>query len=118
MSRLAFGLQPPDGAIVAWGARAIFRNGSINIPRDRWDCIGQLKERKSFLRDVGAHLPLICESAHEAWVNGDLQPDKGGKVTLIDDPVEDDRHVVVEADTRASYGYLYLVAYKINHGDV
>jgi hypothetical protein len=128
--RLAFGLQPPDAAVRAWGCRAIFarpwddRTGAQGVELDL------LYDRQSYgTRDpaeVRGQPPALLK-----WVDGLLK--RGGAVErLIDgaglqprDATELEVAVWVDADgTRrvfrcspnASFGYLYCVAFELAPG--
>lgn len=128
--KLGWGLQPPASATFAWGARAIyslrnhdekfFANGkrrktpksvtvaSIDLPYDRHEMVGGTDaERKAlakWLDTVG--LKALNKCCRDAYLTGDSEDD----VEFFDDK----RGYAIKASPRASYGYLYIVAYKRN----
>jgi hypothetical protein len=117
--KLSWGLQPPPNATVAWGARAILKGvgryaGTIDLLHDRQDSCGPMAARKALAQEMNSGgLDLIRERIKQAWNHGALRPDVENKVTLVDDAIEGgDSGIMVEADTRGSCGYLYLVVYK------
>jgi hypothetical protein len=105
--KLSWGLQPPPGASVAWGARAIFKDGGVDLLHDRQGMVGDKGAKESLAEALnGGPLGAAREQAYTLWSQGKIRGDVAGMVTLVDDG-----QVVIEADTRGSYGYLYMVAY-------
>jgi len=99
-----WGLKPPEGTETAWGARAIFkpRGGPvIDLVFNRQQAIGPKQDRQ-----------LLGE-----WLNSKGLP---GLTALCKDIAGDSDQVVlfssdgyvIEGCPRASFGYLYLVAFK------
>lgn len=107
---LEFGLQPPKGTKVAWGARAIFKpihqNPMIDILWDRQDAFGPQEEREALVgwvkdrglpeieRQISDHPKLFTLTREKAlfkFREGDY---------------------VIEANPKASAGYLYIGAWK------
>lgn len=114
MRKLSWGLQPPPNATVAWGARAILKRGTIDLLHDRQDSCGPMAAREALAQEMNSGgLDLIRERVQQAWNDGELRGDTENKVVLVDDAIEGgDSGIMVEADTRGSCGYLYLVVYK------
>ena len=97
-----WGRTPPATATLAWGARAIYKQGFIDILHDRQSWRGPREDRTAlvaWINDQGiAALKAECE-----------------KVSL---PGDSDATVLwseggftIEASPNASYGYLYITAY-------
>ena len=101
---LSWGILPPDGVQVSWGARVIYTPPTgIDIVHDRQGVQGDGKELKSLV----------------TWVNS--KGLKGLKKLLKTDYLGSDERrevafreggYVLKADPKASYGYLYLGAWK------
>lgn len=106
----AFGLwqECPEDATVAWGARAILRDGFVDLLWDRQSAEGSDEgTRKVFCERVNKVLPVVRAKVKElcsAWRG--MRPNEQEVFVLYEDD-----GIVVKGDTRASYGYLYLVAY-------
>jgi hypothetical protein len=125
-TRLAWGIPAlvPDGALVAWGARAIYRLtdvstptrrdyrgrvtaratsrtvAEIDIPYDRQDRIG------GYDRGFGAWLNKTALPALRKWcVKSYVTTDSADVFTLTDGSY------TLTASPRASFGYLYLTAW-------
>jgi cytoskeleton bundling-enhancing protein CbeA-like protein len=105
-AQLDWGLQPPPGTTVAWGARAISDHGALDLLYDRQSAVGTKPERKRLQAAMNALLPLAREAWRAKYRAGEVRPDEALRVTIA----EGDGWVV-EADTRGSCGYVYLVAY-------
>lgn len=104
MATLGFGLQPPKGTEVAWGARAIYdaRDKFLDLVHDRQDAIGGNEERAAlskWLNNEG--LPRLRTLLLHAELGG------GEDITL---EVHEGGYEL-HANPRASYGYLYLGAW-------
>lgn len=125
---LSWGLQPPPGVRLAWGARAIYslasndtvRRGGrvvrrasttaqIDLLWDRQEAValpgaddeGSRKALARWLDKTG--LPALRRLCRAEYLTGDS-----------DDTVEVCRDgYVLRASPRSSYGYLYLVAYEV-----
>lgn len=106
--RLGFGLQPPEGVTVAWGARAWYKyhpsaeRVMIDLLHDRQDRIGsgeELTPLLDWLNEEG--LAALKRELARYAVTGDS--DASGTVRKAP--------FVIEASPNASYGYLYIVAY-------
>lgn len=91
-----WGIQPPAGIDAAWGARAIFRGGLVDLVWDRqaggdedlreWLNMRGIPQMRRLVADVGS-----SEDREVRWTEG--------AYTIIANP-------------RASYGYLYLGAWR------
>ena len=91
-----------------WGARAIDDPGTFSLLSDRqsWQGgRGQL-DGLSTLLNRGEALARAKEKWRELKRDGEVSRDKARRVVLYKDPL-----IRIEADTRASYGYVYLCAY-------
>lgn len=106
MSDHWFGLQPPERAVRAWGARAIYQHGT------KWP-IDLLPDRQSWRPDEQP------PAEFEEWVNQiglawlrkevtDLYLSPASEEVLR----HDDGPYTIEASPRRSHGYLYIVAYE------
>ncbi len=109
LNKVGFGLwsECPDDARAAWGARAILRDGCVDLLHDRQGSAGDDEDRRVFCKRVDAVLPVVLAKVKElcsAWHG--MRHDEQNVFVLYEDD-----GVVVKGDTRASYGYLYIVAY-------
>ena len=113
-----FGLRPPDGVPVAWGARAIYeikstrrkrgeRRATIDIPYDRQQMVGSDAERKALGVVVNSHLlPALRAELEERDILGDSNE------TIEVSHVSDGYVYRAKASPNGSYGYLYLCAWR------
>jgi hypothetical protein len=93
---MGWGIQPPEGVDHAWGARAIFRGGIIDIVWDRqgggdddlraWLNARGIPQIRRMVADVG-----YGEDREVRWTEG--------AYTIVANP-------------KSSYGYLYLGAWR------
>lgn len=100
------GLLPTTPA--AWGARAIFSNGIVDLPPDRQATQRLRPEDLTLLLQTlnyGA-LETARKEASRLYNVGILRPDEAKEVILYED-----NGIVILANTKASGGYLYLVAF-------
>jgi cytoskeleton bundling-enhancing protein CbeA-like protein len=101
MLKLEWGLQPPEGVMACWGARAIFSRGTIDLLPDRQGVAGQQEDIKplvSWLNSKGLPAMRKAVKALGADEHKEVKVRSGG-FTLVANP-------------RASYGYLYMGAWK------
>ncbi len=104
--KLEFGLQPPEGATVAWGARAIYllrgRVASIDLVPDRKSVIGDGDERDAlYLALDNLLLPALRKECEKRRLEGSSR-----------DLIEiRDAGYVLRASPNASCGYLYIGAW-------
>jgi hypothetical protein len=100
-NRLAWGLQPPEGTRTAWGARAIFENGNIDIVWDRTSTFGIEKNIRKLTAwlDKGGLRGIRKEVKR-------LLPSDSTSVSFTS------RGYIILANPRKSFGYLYLVSYS------
>jgi hypothetical protein len=111
---LQWGLRDavPSHAPVAWGARAIIGASWFDLLPDRQSIIGKAPLRAAMRRALIsiAGLPGYLDKAQSSYsklrLEGKINPNSGGAVTLVND-----YYVRIEADPRASHGYLYLAAW-------
>lgn len=97
---MTWGLKAPEGVSVAWGARAIYRDMTIDLLPDRQSWSGEdRKPLMGWLNSKGIEgIRKVCDDAY-------LTTDSAETVTFREGGW------VIEASPRASYGYLYMVAY-------
>jgi hypothetical protein len=110
-----FGLVPPEGVTVAWGARAIDDGRSFGILHDRQSFKGS-KEDKTEMDELAAQLNggiLKACQAEFARLKSDweIKGSESKRVTLYDKG-----GVKVEGNTNASHGYFYVCAYMVEGG--
>ena len=110
---LQFGIQPPQGTRVAWGARAIFkpisRKPMIDILWDRQDAFGGKEDREALVEWIKERgLPLI-EAAIDEKSSYSLSTSHE-KFRLADSGY------IIEASPQGSGGYLYIGAWHDERG--
>jgi hypothetical protein len=103
----------PEGRTVAWGARLIVtQDGGVDFVADRQSAIGPEEPRRRLLDYLtGNDIPLerrISEMLRRRVMRTSVAQD----FTVYSDGV-----VVVQANTNASYGYCYVVAYFADPAD-
>jgi hypothetical protein len=105
---LRWGLQPPTQA-PAWAARAIpDRSGRLDLLSDRQDAVGDKTELVLLDRALGRLLPAARRQWRLLSGSGLVVGDEARRVCLANDG-----QYAIEADTRGSCGYVYLVCYRI-----
>lgn len=106
MTKLAFGLQPPDEIATAWGARLI---APADLLHDRQDLKSDTEEAKAaliaWLNGSPAGHGAIVKVQEYLHANRYTIPD-GEQFT----PYEDETGVVI-ANTNRSCGYVYVAAW-------
>lgn len=91
----------PDDAVAAWGARAILRNGVLDIVWDRVDYTDAAPSDSEFLTWMNHNgLPWVREQAEAI-------PGNENKIHRLDDGPF---HIACNA--QASHGYLYISAWR------
>lgn len=99
----------PPYVAIAWGARAIFNRGELDLLYDRQDWNGTGKDdkkvRNAFTRLVNACLPEFRREVKALWEKGELKRDVDKEFTY------DVGHVRFVFNTNGSCGYLYIVAF-------
>lgn len=106
LAPLVWGLQPPPGTSVAWGARAISDHGALDLLYDRQSAVGSKADKQRLQVALDRLLPLAREEWRSRYQRGEVRSDEERRVVLVNDG-----EWTVEADTRGSCGYVYLVAY-------
>ena len=109
-SQIPWGLKNavPDNAAIAWGARTILRDGYVDLVPDRHGfCPPHGKAVKAFALALENVLPQVYDRVKELCDQNIMMDDFAEQHTLY----EDDELCVV-GNTNASYGYLYLAAWK------
>ncbi len=106
---LSFGYNKgvPDSTDTAWGCRAIFDRGYVDIPGDRQEAVGpRTKELMNYLNDnfnLGALRDQVREQVHADYPG---MPQGYDEYVLFED-----KNVIVKCNTQRSFGYLYICAY-------
>jgi hypothetical protein len=106
---LAFGYHHPaiQDSKAAWGARAIIKNGVLDIVWDRCDRIGtdaDFAPMRAILE--GGALARVHRVVKAYYNQGVVRNDKAAEVTLyLDDTI------MIVGNTNGSYGYMYLAAF-------
>lgn len=96
-----FGISPPDGVKCAWGARAIFRDNTIDLLWDRQTTVGEAKQCEKLLKWVNkTALPKLRKMARG------VGQDEYRNLTI-----ENEKYIL-HANPRSSYGYLYIGAWE------
>jgi hypothetical protein len=96
----------PEGKTVAWGARAIFGGDYfIDLLWDRQDALGEGPELDRLFAWLNGEDGAL-RKARESKARYYLRPNERTEVVLYEDEVG-----IIKANTNASYGYLYMVAY-------
>jgi hypothetical protein len=108
-NRLCWGLQPPEEATIAWGARAIYKYHPsaaeimIDLLHDRQSTIGEQTELCALLDWVNeTALPALKRELSRRAVTGECSE----TVRVVSS-----KGFAIDASPNASYGYLYIVAY-------
>ena len=93
-----WGIQPPAGTAVAFGARAILRDGYVDLIHDRMGFSGEPGEARealrTFLKTKGDRTIRELATA--------CNPAVAHEFSVVEDGY------VVKINTRASHGYLYI----------
>lgn len=98
----------PKGASPAWGARAILKDGKMDLLWDRQTMTGNTVDRQEFSREMNKRILLsVHEKVEELHKSGVLRGNEDKLHILFDDET-----TKVVANTNASYGYLYLLAWR------
>jgi hypothetical protein len=108
-TRLQFGYNRglPPGRTVAWGARLIVtQSGSVDLVHDRQAAIGADEPLARLLAHLNGLDPYFTERISRLLRDGAMQTRTAEELTVHTDDV-----VVIVANTNASYGYCYVVAY-------
>jgi len=106
--KLAWGLREavPTTAPAAWGARAIFKNGQIDLLWDRQGGIGEAGYVTRLVHKVNDALSKVREEAARLHEKGELAGRYAKQYTLYEDET-----LLIVGDTLASQGYLYLAGW-------
>lgn len=101
---LTFGYNQgiPDGVSTAWGCRAIFNGGTVDVLHDRQSVMGERAAIDALGEELNAAWRHWQERATEEYTAGNLPED--GTATLVETET-----MVIKA--RRAGGYLYVVAY-------
>ncbi len=95
----------PD-AKVAWGARAISNGNHLDIVYDRTTWHGTKSGREKFSEKLNGPLKSAMENFSKLRMDGKLNPDESKTYILFEGS-----GVIIKANTRASFGHVYLIAY-------
>jgi hypothetical protein len=100
-----FGRQAPEGSTIAWGARAIFTRGHIDIVPDRHQMTEAPQEQRTefakWLQSTG--MPGLKKEVERTGITGTDH-------TVL--AYQDDRYRI-EASPQGSCGYLYIGAWQL-----
>jgi len=102
MKNLKYGIRDiiPDDAVAAWGARAILKNGNVDLVPDRGDYFGEDEPWDSFGDWVN--------SVAMAWLEKQAEAIRGNENNLHS---LDDGCFHIRCNAQASHGYLYVTAW-------
>ena len=115
MASVPFGYNAglPAGRTVAWGARLIVtQDGHVDFVYDRQGVIGEEEPRRRLLDYLNGNAIPIERVIADLLRRGVMQTAVAQEFTVHADSV-----VVVKANTNASHGYCYVVAYFVNTDD-
>ena len=107
--RLQFGYHRglPADRTVAWGARLIVtQGGDVDLLHDRQDVIGDQESRRRLLDHLNALDPGLRQLIRNLLRSGVMQTRRADELVVHEDDV-----VTVRANTNASAGYCYVVAF-------
>jgi len=115
MSVVPFGYNAglPVDRTVAWGARLIVtQDGHVDFVYDRQAAIGAEEPRRRLLDHLNGNAVPIERIIGDLLRRGEMRIAVAQEFTVYADSV-----VVVKANTNASYGYCYVVAYFAQAAD-
>lgn len=93
----------PEGVASAWGARAIFKEGKIELLADRTSRLGDVKQ---LMPQIQQAFKDVEKTAMTLYRTGRI--DQTTEQTVV---FYDQDGLVIEGNPRASFGYLYMRAY-------
>jgi hypothetical protein len=103
----------PPGRTVAWGARLIVtQSGGVDMLHDRQGAIGPDEPRRRLVDHLNTLDPGFLDRISRLLRDGAMRTG-----TAEDFVVHSDKVVIVRANTNASCGYCYVVAYFVNIDD-
>jgi hypothetical protein len=103
----------PEGRTVAWGARLIVhQDGRVDFVRDRQSVIGAAEPLRRLLDYLNATDIPIERRIADMLRRGTMRTSVAQDFTVFADGV-----VIVKANTNASHGYCYVVAYFAQAAD-
>lgn len=99
----------PPGTLAAWGARAIYTDGYLDIPWDRRGSFGDEPHLGPLCRRLDAEraLTAVRKRVRQLWLDGLLPQNDRQEHTLYRKA-----GLRVVGNANGSYGYLYLVAFE------
>jgi hypothetical protein len=112
---LTFGYNAglPEGRTVAWGARLIVnQDGRVDFVRERQSVIGADEPLQRLLDHLNANDIPIERRIADMLQRGVMRTSVTQDFTIYADGV-----VIVKANTNASHGYCYVVAYFAEAAD-
>ena len=101
---LVWGLDNAAGAKAAWGTRAIWKDGYVDVLADRTSVIGNDVDRK-ILQAKMANIGMKFSDINNILV--DLGHDVSSKDIVT---VYEDDEFIFTCSAQGSYGYLYMTA--------
>ncbi len=103
----------PAGRTVAWVARLIVtQDGQVDFVHDRQDTIGPQEPRRRLLDYLNGNDIPIERRIADMLRRGVMRTSVAQKFTVYTDGV-----IVIKANTNASHGYCYVVAYFAQAAD-
>jgi hypothetical protein len=103
----------PPGRTVAWGARLIVtESGDVDMLHDRQGAIGPDEPRRRLVDHLNMLDPSFFDRISHLLRDGVMRTG-----TAEDFVVHSDEVVIVRANTNASFGYCYVVAYFVDPED-
>ena len=103
----------PADRTVAWGARLIVTQaGDVDVVHDRLSAVGADEPLARLFLHLNALDPRLDERISRLLRDGTMQTRVAEELTVHADDV-----IVVKANTNASFGYCYVVAYFMQAAD-
>jgi hypothetical protein len=105
--RFGYNAGLPGDRTVAWGARLIVtQDGHVDFVHDRQDTIGAEEPRRRLLEHLNGNDISIERRIADMLRRGVMRTSVAQELTVYTDGV-----VVIKANTNASHGYCYIVAF-------
>lgn len=106
--RLEFGYHAglPTDATTAWGARGIIQNGTVRFLADRKAWLGEAADKERLSTWLDSNFPAIIKRVEDLIATGEIDGREQNDVVLAQDD-----EACCRANTNASGGYLYVVAF-------
>lgn len=112
--RFGYNAGLPAGVTTAWGARAIItQQGDVDLLPDRQSVIGEPEAVDALLRALNGGILATCTGLASRMLRDGVMSTRRAREFLL----YADEAVTVKANTNASHGYLYVVAYPSPSGE-